>query len=156
MNYTTLWYNLAKRLSFQLGNTLALYGFWYASEHPPLSGLNTWWQTARQICSQPEPLWCVENPESVSAGRPQASARRRPISTSTVRTIIFLPNLLIADNDLKLVTVYKNLKNHQRTAEVPREGQLYLAESLKTSRRNGFVNSRKGSRLDTFDGTPSA
>ena len=33
------------------------------------------------------------------------------------QTVIFLPNLLIADNDLKLVTVYKNLKNDGKAAE---------------------------------------
>ncbi len=48
------------------------------------------------------------------------------------QTIIFLPNLLIADSDLKLVTVYKNLKNDDKAAQVRKEGQLYLVESLKT------------------------
>ena len=49
----------------QLGNTLALYDFWYASEHEqPVSHLNTWWQAARQICSQPKPVWCAENPQN--------------------------------------------------------------------------------------------
>jgi len=48
------------------------------------------------------------------------------------QTIIFLPNLLIADNDLKLIAVYKNLKNDDKGAQVRTEGQLYLAESLKS------------------------
>jgi len=46
--------------------------------------------------------------------------------------VIFLPNLLIADNDLKLVTVYKNMKNDNRAAEAKNDGQHYLAESLKS------------------------
>jgi hypothetical protein len=50
------------------------------------------------------------------------------------QVVIFLPNLLIADNDLKLVTVYKNLKNDDKTAQAKAEGQLYLAESLKSVR----------------------
>src|SRR3972149_10160575 len=46
--------------------------------------------------------------------------------------VIFLPHLLIADNDLKLVTVYKNLKNDNRATEARAEGQRYVAESLKS------------------------
>jgi len=46
--------------------------------------------------------------------------------------VIFLPNLLIADNDLKLVTVYKNIKNDNRAAEAKNDGQKYLAESLNS------------------------
>jgi len=46
--------------------------------------------------------------------------------------VIFLPNLLIADNDLKLVTVYKNMKNDNKAAEAKNDGQHYLAESLKS------------------------
>ncbi len=63
------------------------------------------------------------------------------------QTIIFLPNLLIADNDLKLVAVYKNLKNDDRAAQVRKEGQLYLAESQKSVKtewanqiKTGFEN----------------
>lgn len=59
------------------------------------------------------------------------------------QTIIFLPNLLIADSDLKLITVYKNLKNDQRAAEVRKEGQLYLAESLKTVKTEWAQQLRK-------------
>ncbi len=64
------------------------------------------------------------------------------------QTIIFLPNLLIADNDLKLVSVYKNLKNDDKAAQVRKEGQLYLAESPKSVKtewanqiKKGFENS---------------
>jgi hypothetical protein len=46
--------------------------------------------------------------------------------------VIFLPNLLIADNDLKLITVYKKMRNDQKVAEVREEAGLHLAESLKS------------------------
>jgi hypothetical protein len=46
--------------------------------------------------------------------------------------VIFLPNLLIADNDLKLITVYKNMGNDQKAAEVKGDGGHYLGESLKS------------------------
>jgi len=60
------------------------------------------------------------------------------------QVIIFLPNLLIADNDLKLVAVYKNLKNENRAAEVRKEGQLYLAESLKSVKTEWANQIKKG------------
>ncbi len=60
------------------------------------------------------------------------------------QTIIFLPNLLVADNDLKLVSVYKNLKNDDKTAQVRKEGQLYLAESLKSVRTEWASQIKKG------------
>jgi len=58
--------------------------------------------------------------------------------------IIFLPNLLIADNDLKLVTVYKNLKNDDKAAQAKAEGQLYLAESLKSVKTEWANQIKKG------------
>jgi hypothetical protein len=58
--------------------------------------------------------------------------------------IIFLPNLLIADNDLKLVTVYKNLKNDNKVAEAKEEGQHYLAESLKSVKTEWAYQIKKG------------
>ena len=60
------------------------------------------------------------------------------------QTIIFLPNLLIADNDLKLAAVYKNLKNDDRAAQVRKEGQLYLAESLKSVKTEWANQIKKG------------
>jgi hypothetical protein len=48
--------------------------------------------------------------------------------------VIFLPNLLMADNDLKLVTVYQGMRNDDKVAEVKGDGEYYLAESLKTVR----------------------
>ncbi len=60
------------------------------------------------------------------------------------QTIIFLPNLLIADNDLKLIAVYKNLKNENRAGEMRKEGQLYLAESLKSVKTEWASQIKKG------------
>ncbi len=60
------------------------------------------------------------------------------------QTIIFLPNLLIADNDLKLVAVYKNLRNENRAGEVRKEGQLYLTESLKSVKTEWASQIKKG------------
>ncbi len=58
--------------------------------------------------------------------------------------IIFLPNLLIADNDLKLVAVYENLKNENRASEVKTEEKLYLAESLKSVKTEWAFQIKKG------------
>jgi hypothetical protein len=55
-----------------------------------------------------------------------------------------LPNLLIADNDLKLVTVYKNLKNDDKAAEAKAEGQQHLAESLKSVKTEWAYQIKKG------------
>jgi hypothetical protein len=46
--------------------------------------------------------------------------------------VIFLPNLLIADNDLKLITVYKNMGKDDKAAEAKSAGEYSLAESLKS------------------------
>jgi hypothetical protein len=58
--------------------------------------------------------------------------------------IIFLPNLLIADNDLKLVAVYKNMKNDKKVAEAQEEGQHYLTESLKSVKTEWASQIKKG------------
>ena len=60
------------------------------------------------------------------------------------QVIIFLPNLLIADNDLKLVTVYKNMKNDKKVAEAKEEGQHYLTESLKSVKTEWASQIKKG------------
>jgi hypothetical protein len=60
------------------------------------------------------------------------------------QVIIFLPNLLIADNDLKLITVYKNLKNDDKAAEARSEGQLYLVESQKSVKTEWANQIKKG------------
>jgi hypothetical protein len=58
--------------------------------------------------------------------------------------VIFLPNLLIADNDLKLIAVYKNLRNDRKVSEAKAEGKLYLAESLKSVRTEWANQIKKG------------
>jgi hypothetical protein len=60
------------------------------------------------------------------------------------QVIIFLPNLLIADNDLKLVSIYKNMKDDKKLAEAKEEGQHYLAESLKTVKTEWANQIKKG------------
>ena len=60
------------------------------------------------------------------------------------QVVIFLPNLLIADNNLKLVTVYKNMKNDNKVAEAKNDGQHYLAESLKSVKTEWAHQIKKG------------
>jgi hypothetical protein len=60
------------------------------------------------------------------------------------QTVIFLPNLLIADNALKLVSVYKNMRNDNAVAEAKNEGQRYLAESLKSVKTEWADQIKKG------------
>lgn len=60
------------------------------------------------------------------------------------QTVIFLPNLLMADNDLKLATVYKNMKNDNKVADARSEGQLYLVESLKSVKTEWAYQIKKG------------
>jgi hypothetical protein len=60
------------------------------------------------------------------------------------QVVIFLPNLLIADNDLKLVAVYRNLRNNDRATEARAEGQRYLAESLKNVKTEWAYEIKKG------------
>ena len=57
---------------------------------------------------------------------------------------IFLPNLLIADNDMKLITLYKNLKDDDKAVQAKTEGQLYLAESLKSVKTEWAAQIKKG------------
>jgi hypothetical protein len=58
--------------------------------------------------------------------------------------VIFLPNLLIADNDLKLVTVYQNIKNDKKVGEAKEDGQHYLMESLKSVKTEWANQIKKG------------
>jgi hypothetical protein len=60
------------------------------------------------------------------------------------QVVIFMPNLLIADNDLKLTVVYKNLRNDPKVSEAKAEGKLYLAESLKSVRTEWADQIKKG------------
>ena len=60
------------------------------------------------------------------------------------QTVIFLPNLLIADNTLKLVSVYRNLKNLDMATQAIAEGQRYLAESQKSVKTEWAVQIKTG------------
>jgi len=60
------------------------------------------------------------------------------------QVIIFLPSLLIADNDLKLMSVYKGLRNDDKVAVAKGDGEYYLAESLKTVKTEWANQIKKG------------
>jgi len=60
------------------------------------------------------------------------------------QAVIFLPNLLMADNHLKLITVYKNSKNDNKVAEAKSDGKYYLAESLKRVKTEWSYQIKKG------------
>ena len=60
------------------------------------------------------------------------------------QTVIFLPNLLIADNALKLVPVYRNLKDPDIAARTLAEGQRYLAESERSVKTEWAIQLKKG------------
>jgi hypothetical protein len=45
--------------------------------------------------------------------------------------VIFMPNLLMADNDLKLIVIYKKTGKEDAVAKTKDDGLHYLAESLK-------------------------
>ena len=60
------------------------------------------------------------------------------------QAVIFLPNLLIADNHLKLITVYKNSKNDNKVAEAKGDGKYYLAASLKSVKTEWAYQIKKG------------
>ncbi len=58
--------------------------------------------------------------------------------------VIFLPNLLIADNDMKLITVYKNVGDRDKAAGAKNDGEYYLKESQKTVRTEWSDQIKKG------------
>ncbi len=58
--------------------------------------------------------------------------------------VIFLPNLLIADNDLKLIIVYKKLGNDNKIAEANNDGLYYLGQSLKSVKTEWAYQIQKG------------
>jgi hypothetical protein len=58
--------------------------------------------------------------------------------------VIFLPNLLIADNDLKLVTVYENMRDDDGVVEAKGDAKHYLAESLKSVKTEWAYEIKKG------------
>jgi hypothetical protein len=58
--------------------------------------------------------------------------------------VIFLPNLLIADNDLKLIKVHKALGNDDKAKSAKEDGEYYLTESLKTVKTEWADQIKKG------------
>jgi hypothetical protein len=58
--------------------------------------------------------------------------------------VIFMPNLLRADNCLKLITVYKNLGNDNMAASAKNEGQYSLADSLRSVETEWAYQVKKG------------
>jgi hypothetical protein len=58
--------------------------------------------------------------------------------------VIFLPNLLIADNNLKLVTVYRKTGNDLKVAEAKSAGLYYLEASLKSVRTEWASQIKQG------------
>jgi hypothetical protein len=60
------------------------------------------------------------------------------------QVVIFLPNLLIADNDMKLITVYKNMRDDTKVAEAKGDGQHHVVESLKSLKTEWAYQIKKG------------
>jgi hypothetical protein len=58
--------------------------------------------------------------------------------------VIFLPNLLMADNYLKLITVYKSTKNDNKIADAKENGEYYLSLSLKSVKTEWAYQIKKG------------
>ena len=58
--------------------------------------------------------------------------------------VIFLPNLLMADNYLKLITVYKSTRNDNKIADAKGNGEYYLSLSLKSVKTEWAYQIKKG------------
>ncbi len=58
--------------------------------------------------------------------------------------VIFMPNLLIADNDLKLVTVYKKIGNDKEIPKIKGDGEKYLSRSLESVNTEWALQIKKG------------
>ncbi len=58
--------------------------------------------------------------------------------------VIFLPNLLMADNYLKLITVYKKMRKDNDIIESERYGKEYLSKSLKSVKTEWAFQIQKG------------
>lgn len=58
--------------------------------------------------------------------------------------VIFMPNLLMADNGLKLIAIYKNTKNGDKIAEEQKSGLNYLAASQKSVKTEWADEVKKG------------
>ena len=59
-------------------------------------------------------------------------------------TVIFLPNLLIADNYLKLITFFKKMGRDDKVPEAKGHGEYYLSESLKAVKTEWAFQIQKG------------
>lgn len=58
--------------------------------------------------------------------------------------VIFLPNLLTADNYLKLVLIYKKMERKDRAVEMKGYGEDYLSQSLKNVKTEWAFQIKKG------------
>jgi len=58
--------------------------------------------------------------------------------------VIFLPNLLMADNYLKLITLFKKMGRDDKVVEAKGHGEYYLSESLKTVKTEWAFQIQKG------------
>lgn len=59
-------------------------------------------------------------------------------------SVIFLPNLLSADNYLKLIDAYKKLKRDDKATEAERLGEYYLSQSLRHVKTEWAFQIKKG------------
>lgn len=58
--------------------------------------------------------------------------------------VIFLPNLLMADNYLKLVLIYKKMERDDKAIEMKGYGEDYLSQSLKNVKTEWAFQIKKG------------
>ncbi len=58
--------------------------------------------------------------------------------------VIFLPNLLMADNYLKLITVYTKTGKNDQAVAAKRQGEEYLSASLKSVKTEWAFQIQKG------------
>ncbi len=58
--------------------------------------------------------------------------------------VIFLPNLLVADNYLKLITIFKKMGRDDKAIEAKGHGEYYLSESLKSVKTEWAFQLQKG------------
>jgi hypothetical protein len=59
-------------------------------------------------------------------------------------TVIFLPNLLMADNYLKLIALYKKIGRDDKSMEAKGHGDYYLSQSLKYVKTEWAFQIKKG------------
>jgi len=58
--------------------------------------------------------------------------------------VIFLPNLLMADNFLKLLTLYSKIGRDDKIVQARRYGEYYLSQSLKSVKTEWTLEIQKG------------